>query len=482
MAGGWRVTARMVATAVAAKAVTRAAESVRKLLDEAAPQAELAAAPAAPEPYPPVAHLTATAGLHPAPSSEDRVIAAQVVPPHEFGPIPLVAPSHGIGFRSEPRRREPAGEMPVISRPPSEEPGGRRDVAPAAPVIMPKSVTTAAAFVQDLDDTTDDGEPRVDAPDEAPPAEGDATSEPVAEAEPVAEDEAEDVAEPVADVPEEPVEEPVDEQPVEEPVAEPEPEPQPEPVRTLRLTDPPIEDEPTSPEPAPGADARVEPLAAVPEPAVIEEPERSRYAFAKPGKVKRQKSDDAKGKHRRRTSAISGTVQSSRGRGLRGIRVTALDDQDHVVGSAVSGAGGAFVVEDLPAGSYRLTASDESRGDFAMGPDPVADAIKVKHAKTRRNAGVTLVAASVVSLAVEIRKKKAVVEVTVTERATGIRAKGSVRVTTKRFAAELPLSKGRAAVTLIGSADGSPKLPKKVTVDFRGTRHVLPGSATVRLR
>ncbi len=117
-----------------------------------------------------------------------------------------------------------------------------------------------------------------------------------------------------------------------------------------------------------------------------------------------------------------------------------------------------------------------------MGPDPVADTIKVKQAKTRRNAGVTLVAASVVSLAVEIRKKKAVVEVTVTERATGIRAKGSVRVTTKRFAAELPLSKGRTAVTLIGSADGSPKLPKKVTVDYRGTRHVLPGSATVRLR
>ncbi|VXC45523.1 carboxypeptidase-like regulatory domain-containing protein [Aeromicrobium sp. 9AM] len=470
MAGGWRVTARMVATAVAAKAVTRAAESVRKLLDEAAPQAQLAAAPAAPEPYPPVAHLTATAGLHPAPSSEDRVIAAQVVPPHEFGPIPLVAPSHGIGFRSEPRRRQPAGEMPVISRPPSEEPGGRKDVAPAAPVILPKSVTTAAAFVQDLDDTDDDGEPPVDALDEAPPAEPDAAPEAVAEAEPVAqeEDEAEDVAEPVADVPDEPVVEPV----AEEPVAEPEPEP--EPVRTLRLTDPPYDDAPISPEPAPVVDEPVEPLAVVPEPAVIEEPASSRYSFGKPGK--------AKGKHRRRTSAISGTVQSSRGRGLRGIRVTALDDQDNVVGSAVSGAGGAFVVEDLPAGSYRLTASDEARGDFAMGPDPDADTIKVKHAKTRRNAGVTLVAASVVSLAVEMRKKKAVVEVTVTERATGIRAKGSVRVTTKRFAAELPLSKGRTAVTLIGSADGSPKLAKKIKVDYRGTRHVLPGSATVRLR
>ena len=120
---------------------------------------------------------------------------------------------------------------------------------------------------------------------------------------------------------------------------------------------------------------------------MIEEPASSRYAFA-------QKPAKAKGKHRRRTSAISGTVQSSRGRGLRGIRVTALDDQDHVVGTAVSGAGGVFVVEDLPAGSYRLTASDESRGDFAMGPDTIADTVKVKHAKTRRNAGVTLVAAS----------------------------------------------------------------------------------------
>ena len=204
MAGGWRVTARMVATAVAAKAVTRAAESVRKLLDEAAPQAELALAPAAPELYPPVAHLTATAGLHPAPQSEDRVIAAQAIPPHEFGPIPLIAPSHGIGFRSEPKHREPASEMPVISRPPSEEPGGRKDVAPAAPVIMPQSVTTAAAFVQDLDDTDSDDEAPLDAADE-----------------PVDEDEAD--AEPAADVPDEPVAEPV----AEEPVAEPEPEPEP---------------------------------------------------------------------------------------------------------------------------------------------------------------------------------------------------------------------------------------------------------------
>lgn len=475
MAGGWRVTARMVATAVAAKAVTRAAESVRKLIAEAAPQPELAA-PAAPEHYPPVAHLTATAGLHPAPSSEDRVIAAQAIPPHEFGPIPLVAPSHGIGFRSEPRHREPASEMPVISRPPSEEPGGRRDVAPAAPVIMPTSVPTAAAFVQDRDDSDDDGEPPVDASDDAPTPLTDA------EAEPVAEDVAEAFPEPVAD---EPVVEPVPEEPVDEPVEElaeePAAEPEPAPVRSLRLTDPPIEHAPVSPEPAPAAEEPVEPLAAVPEPAVFE-PASSRFGFAKPGKAKRQKSDDdTKGKHRRRTSAISGTVQSSRGRGLRGIQVTALDDQDHVVGTAVSGAGGAFVVEDLPAGAYRLTASDESRGDFAMGPDPVADPIKVKQAKTRRNAGVTLVAASVVSLAVEVRKKKAVVEVTVTERATGIRAKGSVRVATKRFAAELPLSKGRTVVTLIGSADGSPRLAKKVKVDYRGTRHVLPGSATVKL-
>ncbi len=55
-------------------------------------------------------------------------------------------------------------------------------------------------------------------------------------------------------------------------------------------------------------------------------------------------------------------------------------------------------------------------------------------------------------------------------------------MSTKRFSTELPLTKGRTALTLIGSADGSPRLSKKVTVDYLGTKHVQPASTTVRLR
>ena len=472
MAGGWRVTARMVATAMAASAVSRAAESVRKLLAEVAPPPALDR-PAAPAFLEPPALLTAEAPTRIDPAGEDRVIAAQAAPGHEFGPTPLVAPSHGIGFRSEPRRREPAAEMPVISRPSGDEPEGRDDVAPAAPVIMPESVRTAAAFVQDLEDEDEvddhDAESAEEAPSDQPDAE---QGEPVADESEVAPS---------------------------EPVAEPEPEPEPEPVRSLRLTAPPVEDTPITPEPAP-VDELVEPPqpdpAPDPEPAIVEEPASVQPKAKKSDKAKRpknkvkdksKKKDTTKGKHRRHTSAISGTVQSSRGRGLRGMQVTVLNDDELVIGTAVSGAGGAFVVEDLPAGSYRLVATDEVDGDFAAGwhggkSFAKADSIKVKEGKTRRKAGVTLVSAAAIDLDVDVRKKKAVVEITVTDRATGTPAEGSVRVSTKLFGTELPLTNGRTAITLIGSAKGSPALSKKVTVDYSGSKHTHPESAKARLR
>ena len=490
MAGGWRVTARMVATAMAASAVSRAAESVRKLLAEAAPPTALPApaqpAPAQPAPAEPAfleppAHLTAVAPMRPDPAGEDRVIAAEAAPGHEFGPTPLVAPSHGIGFRSEPRRREPAAEMPVISRPSGEEPEGRDDVAPAAPVVMPKSVRTAAAFVQDLDDDDDD-EPT------------DEISEP-------AQPEADEPSEPAAEEPEEPTE-PVAQA---EPVAEPEPAAEPEPVRPLRLTAAPVEDTPIGPEPAAVDAELVEPPQADPTPEpepepeveIVEEPASVKPTDRKSAKAKRRpkqkdkskssKKDTAKGKHRRNTSAISGTVQSSRGRGLRGMQITALNDDELVIGTAVSGAGGAFVIEDLPAGSYRLVASDETDGDFAAGwhggkSFDKADTIKVKQGKTRRKAGVTLVSAAAIDLDVDVRKKKAVVTISVIDRATGTPAEGSVRVSTPLFGTELPLTHGRTVITLLGSAKRKPRLSRKVTVDYSGSKHTRPESAKAKLR
>jgi hypothetical protein len=234
-----------------------------------------------------------------------------------------------------------------------------------------------------------------------------------------------------------------------------------------------------------------------PEPAIVEEPASVKPKGKKSDKAKRRPKDKgkkkdksdgrAKGKHRRHTSAISGTVQSSRGRGLRGMQVTVLDDDEQVIGTAVSGAGGAFVVEELPAGSYRVVASDEADGDFAAGwhggtSFAKADPLKVKQGKTRRKAGVTLVSAAEIGLDVDIRKKKAIVWVTVTDRATGTPAEGSVRVSTKLFSTELPLTRGQAPITLFGSAKSTPALSKKVRVDYSGSQHTRPESATAKLR
>lgn len=193
------------------------------------------------------------------------------------------------------------------------------------------------------------------------------------------------------------------------------------------------------------------------------------------------------GKHRREHSAISGIVRSTRGRGLRDMQVVVLDEHWQVIATSVTGTDGVFVAEDVPPGAYRVMATDELDGDFGAGwHDSSAHAragfIEVKEGRTRRNIDITLASAAAVDLDVEVRRKKAIVGIRVTERATGVRANGSVRVTTKLFGVELPLTKGRTAVTLLGSAEGSPRLSRKVKVDYLGTKHVQPASASARLR
>ena len=193
------------------------------------------------------------------------------------------------------------------------------------------------------------------------------------------------------------------------------------------------------------------------------------------------------GKHRREHSAISGTVRSTRGRGLRDMQVVVLDEHWQVIATSVTGTDGVFIAEDVPPGAYRVMATDELDGDFGAGwHDSSAYAragfLEVKEGRTRRNIDITLASAAAVDLHVDVRRKKAIVGIRVTERATGVRANGSVRVTTSRFGVELPLAKGRTALTLLGSADGSPRLGKKVKVDYLGTKHVQPGSASAKLR
>ena len=193
------------------------------------------------------------------------------------------------------------------------------------------------------------------------------------------------------------------------------------------------------------------------------------------------------GKHRREHSAISGTVRSTRGRGLRDMQVVVLDEHWQVIATSVTGTDGVFIAEDVPPGAYRVMATDELDGDFGAGwhdSSALARAgfLEVKEGRTRRSVDITLASSAAVDLDVEVRRKKAIVGIRVTERATGVRAGGSVRVTTKRFGVELPLTKGRTTLTLLGSADGSPRLGKKVKVDYLGTKHVQPGSASATLR
>lgn len=197
--------------------------------------------------------------------------------------------------------------------------------------------------------------------------------------------------------------------------------------------------------------------------------------------------EPASGRHRRHASALSGTVRSTRGRGLRGMHVAVLDDGWNVAATTVTGAHGHFIVEDLVAGTYRVMAHDEIDGDFGTAwhdgtTSSQVGVLQVKPGRTRRRVDVVLMSTAAIDVDVEGRAKKAVVRIVVTDRGTGLPATGTVRVSTKQFSTDLPLAKGRAGITVLGTADGSPRLSKKITVDYRGTKHTQPSSTTTRLR
>ena len=294
---------------------------------------------------------------------------------HEFGPAPVVAPSHGVGFRSTPRHAAPEVEPPLVSHG-----SGTTDTEPAV---------VETEIGPDPERTWEDDDLEEDGPEVTPP-----------------------------------------------------------------------------PRHAAPADVR---------PPLVKEDESVPAEAPRPGR------------HRREHSAMSGTVRSTRGRGLRGMRIAVLDEDWEVAATTVTGAGGAFIVEELPPGIYRVMAVDELDGDFgagwhAGGAVPRAGVLRVKEGRTKRGADIVLASTAAVKVEVDIRRTKAVVGIRVTERSTGVRAKGSVRVSTKRFSTELPLTKGHTALSLVGSADGSPRLSKNVTIDYLGTKHVLPASTSIRLR
>lgn len=490
----WRSTARLVATAAAASVVSRAAGSVRRLLAEASAPPELAGPVSTPEPptflEPPV-RLTAS-GAQDVTPEVDHMIAAQSDPPHEFGPAPVVVPSRGIGFRSEPRRLEPVAEMPVISRPAGQEPDEPERAAETV-VVIPEGVHTAASIVRDLDEDPeipDDDDEDADVEDEDTDADTDADDGLAEEADPAPAHEAATTQEDVELTDEDrPADDTSDDAGSERPD---EAAVEPAPLRALRLTAPPVEDTPIDAEDAAPlvepVDELLEPVEDTPdEVEVAPVPAMKPETKDKEPRKARSRKRNRKGKHRRHTSAISGTIVSTRGRGVRGVSIAVLDDREKVVASALTGNGGSFVIEELPAGSYRLTATDDVDGDFADGWHggrslAKAAVLKVKAGKTRRKADVTLVSTAAIDLDVDLRKKKAVVEIRVIEAATGTPAGGAVRVSTKLFSTELVLAKGRANITLRGSAKSSPALSKKLDVDYLGTKHTQPGSASAKLR
>lgn len=384
MASSWRTTARMLATAAAASAVSKAVDSVRRLVEEATKLPEVSGPVSQPAPLRLVE-----------PTSRPNIMSAPVAPvipavvpaaaahtdvSHSFGPT--LAPTRGVGFQNPPRSTapapaEPAAELPVITQPPS---------------------ATLTEFENDA-------------------------SEPVA---------SESAA-------------PVEEQP-----------------------------------PAVIAQVPVDKAAKKSSKKTIKKPEKRQK------EAKLNKSVKEPGKHRRDRGAISGTVVSSRGRGLRGIEISVVDTDEVVVATAISGSAGAFIVEELPAGAYRIMGADPD-GDFVAGwiggsSFATASTFKLKDSTKRRKAKLNLVAAADIAVSVDARKKSAQLGIHVTERGTGVPATGRISVTSKLIGVELPLSEGRVDVTLFGAPDGSTRVPKKVDIDYLGDAHTAAASRSTKLR
>lgn len=197
------------------------------------------------------------------------------------------------------------------------------------------------------------------------------------------------------------------------------------------------------------------------------------------------KKDQADHKRPRAEGVVEGVVTSSRGRGLRGIEINLVSPDEVIVATATTEAGGRFTVENLPDGAYRLSAADPD-DDFApawLGGTSFADAKKLKlsNKTPRRQVGLQLVAAADVAVKIVDHDGSATLRIRVNERGTGIAASGVVHVASKLIGADLPLAQGEVTVTLHASSP-STKVPKKITIDYRGDEHTAPATDAATLR
>ncbi len=189
--------------------------------------------------------------------------------------------------------------------------------------------------------------------------------------------------------------------------------------------------------------------------------------------------------------AISGRVASTRGRGLSGVSIVVIDAADEIAGTAVTGRRGQFVVDHLADGTYRLVARDTLDGDFIdswHGGDGAASAteLPVREGQTIDDVRLTLLGRVAIDADVDVRRKKVVVAIDVIDRSTGLHADGSIVVSTAHFRTRLPLTKGRASITLLGTtrdADGAvARIDSRVRLEYPGSRHHGAATRTIRLR
>jgi len=193
------------------------------------------------------------------------------------------------------------------------------------------------------------------------------------------------------------------------------------------------------------------------------------------------------GQHRRVTGAVSGTVSNVYGRGIRGLRVEVVDEDKVVVASATTGVNGRFVVEDVPAGTFRLRALDDIDDDFETswhGGSRFRQAadFAVRADGTRRGVDVVLRSKAQVDVDVTVTRRSADIEVLVTHRATGAPAAGTVELSTRDVDVIIPLVDGRASITLGGRSAGLERtIGRTLRVDYLGDHQTRPTSVKVRL-
>jgi hypothetical protein len=193
------------------------------------------------------------------------------------------------------------------------------------------------------------------------------------------------------------------------------------------------------------------------------------------------------GQHRRVKGAVSGTVSNVYGRGIRGLRVEVVDEDKAVVASATTGVNGRFVVEEVPAGTYRVRALDDIDDDFETSWHGgsrfrKADDITVRADGTRRGVDVVLRSKAQIDVDATVTRRSADIEVRVTHRATGAPAAGTVQLSTRDIVVVIPLVDGRASITLGGRSAGIERsIGRTLRVDYLGDSQTRPSSVKVRL-